>query len=492
MATRRRPEARDSISAAQDRFVKDFADAVERGEAALFAGAGLSAGAGFVDWRGLLRDVAEGLGLKVEQESDLIGLAQWEHNERGTRNKLNQAILDKLGRDLAAPSESHKIIARLPIDTIWTTNYDTLIEDSLRAAGRKPAVKWKRSDMTASPRGTDAFVYKMHGHVDDAESAVITKDDYERYESTRRVFVDKLEGDLVSKTFLFVGFSFTDPNIDYILARVRRALLPDSPRHHFCLMKAPFVQGTKGIKKAEAEYEARRHSLRVADLKRHGIEAIPIRNYDEIPLLLEAVSRRAHRRGVFVSGAAAEAGPFGESELRDLSRRLGAAIIERGYNLVSGFGLGIGEDVVIGAIRALYGLPRGDDVDRVLVRPFPTPRAGESRESVYTSHREDLIARSRVVIVLAGNRQAATGGIELSSGVLEEVQVAKRLGRLVVPVGATGFVASELWNELETDGAFGTQAELKKAFRMLGAVGHASSSYVQALMEIILGTDAAL
>ena len=84
MTNKRGKEHKDSISAAQDRFVKDFSDAVERGEAALFAGAGMSAGAGFVDWRGLLRDVAEGLGLRVEQESDLIGLAQWEHNERGT------------------------------------------------------------------------------------------------------------------------------------------------------------------------------------------------------------------------------------------------------------------------------------------------------------------------------------------------------------------------------------------------------------------------
>jgi hypothetical protein len=491
MTNKRGKEHKDSISAAQDRFVKDFSDAVERGEAALFAGAGMSAGAGFVDWRGLLRDVAEGLGLRVEQESDLIGLAQWEHNERGTRNKLNQAILDKLGRDLAAPTESHRIVARLPIDTIWTTNYDTLIEDSLRAAGRKPAVKWKRSDMTTSPRGTDAFVYKMHGHVDDAESAVITKDDYERYETTRRVFVDKLEGDLVSKTFLFIGFSFTDPNIDYILARVRRALYPDSPRHHFCLMKVPSVAAKKGIAKADAEYEARRHALRVSDLKRHGIEAIPVREYDEIPKLLEAVSRRAHRRGVFVSGAAAEAGAFGEVLLRDLSRRLGEAIIDRGYNLVSGFGLGIGEDVVVGALRALYGRPRGDDVDRVVVRPFPTPRSGESRAAVYTSHREDLIARSRVVVVLAGNRLAAGGGVELSPGVFEEVEIARRLGRVVIPIGATGYVASELWEKMDGAGLL-KKGKVAQAFATLGKAGLGSKEYIGAMFDIIADTDASL
>jgi hypothetical protein len=488
MAKRRATSESDQVSAAQDRFVKDYADAIERGEAAVFAGAGLSAGAGYVDWRGLLREVASGLGLLIEHESDLISLAQWEHNERGTRNKLNQAILDKLGRNLAMPSESHRIVARLPLDTVWTTNYDTLIEDSFRDAGRRPAVKWKRSDMTTSPRGTDVIVYKMHGHVEDPETAVITKDDYERYETTRRVFVEKLAGDLVSKTFVFIGFSFYDPNIDYILARVRLALHPDSPRHHFCLMKVPDAQGRKGAAKAQAEYEARRHELRVSDLKRRGIETVPIRDYSEVPKLLEAVSRRAHRRGVFVSGASVEPGAFGHGALRELSQCLGTSIIEKGYNLVSGFGLGIGEDVVLGALRALYGLPRGDDIGRVLVRPFPNPRAGETRERAYSTHREDLIARCRCVIVVGGNRAAKDGGVELSPGVFEEAEIASRLGRTVIPVGATGYVAKTTWQRMSDQRPFAGLPHVERAFAQLDAPGLGAETYARLALEIVDGT----
>jgi len=58
----------------------------------------------------------------------------------------------------------------------------------------------------------------MFEHPDDA---IISKDQYEKYFQTHGAFINTLSGDLVSKTFLFIGFSFTDPNLDYILSRIR-------------------------------------------------------------------------------------------------------------------------------------------------------------------------------------------------------------------------------------------------------------------------------
>ena len=66
----------------------------------------------------------------------------------------------------------------------------------------------------------DAVIYKMHGDVSQVHKAVITRDDYEKYELTHSLFTTALQGDLVSKTFLFIGFSFNDPNLNYILSRI--------------------------------------------------------------------------------------------------------------------------------------------------------------------------------------------------------------------------------------------------------------------------------
>ena len=52
----------------------------------------------------------------------------------------------------------------------------------------------------------------MHGDIDNPADAVISKDDYEAYPLKMGAFVSALRGDLVEKTFLFLGFSFTDPN----------------------------------------------------------------------------------------------------------------------------------------------------------------------------------------------------------------------------------------------------------------------------------------
>ena len=58
----------------------------------------------------------------------------------------------------------------------------------------------------------------MHGDFSQPRNAVLTKEDYETYNEHRALFSEKLKGDLIEKTFLFLGFSFTDPNVDYILA----------------------------------------------------------------------------------------------------------------------------------------------------------------------------------------------------------------------------------------------------------------------------------
>lgn len=90
----------------------------------------------------------------------------------------------------------------------------------------------------------------MHGCVTQPQDAVLTKDDYESYERKRSLFVESLKGHLITKTFLFIGFSFLDPNTDYVLSRIR-VLLGKNRRRHFCIMLEPNRAG------ADYEYEMR-------------------------------------------------------------------------------------------------------------------------------------------------------------------------------------------------------------------------------------------
>ena len=49
-------------------FIQDYLKEIREDNAAIFAGAGLSAPAGFVNWRDLLRPIAEELRLDVDVE----------------------------------------------------------------------------------------------------------------------------------------------------------------------------------------------------------------------------------------------------------------------------------------------------------------------------------------------------------------------------------------------------------------------------------------
>ncbi len=121
-------------------FIRDYVNDIKSGSAALFAGAGLSIPAGFVSWKELISDIAYELGLDIEKESDLISLAQYHLNEKGNRHKINQKIITEFAEQ-AEETENHRIIARLPIASLWTTNYDDLIEKTYARYNRVCDVK---------------------------------------------------------------------------------------------------------------------------------------------------------------------------------------------------------------------------------------------------------------------------------------------------------------------------------------------------------------
>ena len=316
-------------------------------------------------------------------------------------------------------------------------------------------------------------IYKMHGDVDSPQDAVLTKEDYETYDLNRELFSIKLKGDLIGKTFLFIGFSFTDPNIEYILSRIR-SLLGKDKGEHYCVMhwpekptKAKFKK-PKEFQTAKAlyEYDRTKLELRIADLKRYGIDAIMVDEYADLTKILAELNRRIHLRDVFVSGSAHTFDPLGESRLDDLCRMLGAELIESGLNLVSGVGLGIGGKVIVGAMESLYAKHYHDASSRLFLRPFPQHApAGMILKDFWTKYRKEMLVKAGVCIFVSGNKlNAATGSVEDANGVFEEFEIASSLGKYLIPIGATGHAAKTLWEKVSGD--------LDKYFPDVGVKGH--------------------
>ena len=470
-----------SSGVSQDLFLKNYTKALLEGNAAIFVGAGLSRASGYVDWKELLRGIAEQLELDINQETDLVALAQYSRNNRGNRAHLNQLLVEEFA-DQEQPSVNHDLLASMPIDTVWTTNYDDLLERAFEQAEKRCDVKHRQTQLSTTRRGRAVTIYKMHGDRTLPDEAVLTKDDYESYDSKRKLFSEKLQGDLIGKTFVFLGFSLTDPNIDHILSRIR-VLLGENQREHFCIMKSLTPPtSTDPDKVAEYEYDKRKLEYRIEDLKRYSIQAVLIDEYDDLTGLLQELNRRSHQQDVFVSGCAHDFGPLGEDKLKSLCRMLGELLIEKGLNVVSGFGLGIGGEIILGAMKVLGR----NDEHRLHLRPFPQQApAGVSLPDFKNEYRERMISRAGACVFISGNK-LDNGNVVPAKGVKSEFDICCRQGKFPIPIGATGHVAKELWTTVKNDlNRYFPSKDVQADFEVIGDSSKTEEELVAAVLRIV-------
>lgn len=433
-----------------EHFISDYADEIVNGNAALFAGAGFSKEVGFVDWKGLLKDAADEMKLNIEKEDDLISVAQYYVNENG-RAGINSIIGNEFLQD-REPGENHKIVARMPIQSYWTTNYDSLLEDALTNEGKTVDVKFCNSHLSRTVPNRNVIVYKMHGDKSLPSDAVLIKDDYERYYKKQAPFVTALCGELVAKTFLFVGFSFSDPNLDYILSRMRVEYGENVRKQHYALFKE--VGRYDCINEDEYNYNFNKQKLFFEDLKkRYSIKPIIVKEYSEITQILKCIEDRINIKSIFISGSASDYGDSWEKqEATEFIESLSGKLIQNGFNIVSGFGLGVGSSVITGALKQIYMYDKQIDSKRLLLRPFPQGIVDDNtRKLLWTKYRQDMISHAGISIFMFGNKVDENGNIVNANGMEEEFEISKKCGKIIVPLGCTGYEAQKIWSEVSAN-----------------------------------------
>ncbi|MBT9188915.1 SIR2 family protein [Zobellia russellii] len=427
----------------QKAFINSFVTEINNGDAAIFAGAGLSASAGFVNWKELLRDLAEEINLNIDIEHDYVTIAQY-HFNKFKRGKINDKIINEF-TTLNKGTRNHQILSNIGIETFWTTNYDQLIEKSLEEDGKTVELKIRNEDFSHNIKKKDAIVYKMHGDKNSPDEAVLTKDDYDTYNDKRELFSTALRGDLLSKTFLFIGFSFDDPNLDYIMSRIK-VLLKDNTPTHYCFLKK--INERDFEEKEDFLYSKIKQDLKIEDLLRYGINTVTVDEYSEITLILEEIENRILRRNIFISGAAAEYSPFSEELAKELIHNLSYQLAEKNYKIVSGYGLGIGSIVINGALDYKLNSNYRNLDDLLILRPFPQIQSGaKSIKEVWTDYRQDMISKAGIAIFLFGNKISDDKIID-SNGMLEEFEICLKNNVIPIPVGATGYVSKMLWDKV--------------------------------------------
>ncbi len=415
-------------------FIHEYVDALCHRQAAVFVGAGMSCDCGYVDWKGLMKPFAEALGLGIEdmEDIDFPTLSQYYVNQNGTRGELNCKLQEMFSPDIRISiSKNHSVLAALPVYDYWTTNYDDLIEHSLKKAGRKFCVKSCTDDFLYPIGHDSAVVYKMHGDKRTVKDIVLTRDDYENYGRNRRIFTYQLQCALLSKTFLFLGFSFKDANINFILGQLRGEIeISNKPKCYY------FVKRETGHKRIIQE-------LNINLLVKYGLHPIEIDHYSEITSILQDIARCYRRRTVMISGAACNYGKWGRVQAELFMQFLSFRLLKEGYSVVNRMGSLVGECVARGALKAMeYRSPEvGGSLPSHEIFPFPLDP--DEYKNISSSN-------TGICLLLFGNK-LEYDRVVTDKDWVEEVRKADGRKMKIIPVGATGYAAEEAWNEIIGD-----------------------------------------
>lgn len=463
-------------------FIRDYVKDLNENTASLFAGAGFSIPAGFVNWSDLMSEIAQDLELDINSESDLVSLAQFHVNENQTRSKINRKIIEEFTED-TEETINHKIIARLPISSVWTTNYDTLIESSFTKANKISDVKYKNEQLLSNKPKRDVIIYKMHGDVSLPDEAIITKEQYEQYHQTHEPFINALTGELITKTFLFVGFSFTDPNLDYILSRLNFRFCKNK-RQHYCLIKRHELGDHLNPDQATLDYNNRRQQLVVNDLKRYGIKSLMIDSYEEITEILYEIESRFKKKTIFISGSAETYEPYSKHEAVGFVHMLSSKIIENNFRIVNGFGWGIGSSVINGSLEAIYNKPLKHSESQLILKPFPQFESGKKKlPELWDEYRNKMISLSGISIFLFGNKDCE-GKIINANGVVKEFEISKELGNICIPIGCTGY-ASKIISEMVLSNKDDFFPENEKAIKLVQELNDSNGKLIDKINLVI-------
>ncbi len=230
------------------------------GKCGFFVGAGLSIGAGFPDWRGLLQGLID----KAEADNSLSPSKTAECRKLAEDpNKylmLAEEMKDVLGvefktfieeifaNDQIEPRPVHNLLVTLKKNNfIITTNYDLLIEKAF-VNNKVFPIAYKYYEAHAIQRQLfrrDFFLLKAHGDaMTAAEHIVLTDKDYRRLLYQQPGYQSALQSIFTMYSVIFVGCSLEDPELKLLLSYINAAF-PEGGIPHYALMTTEITSATE-------------------------------------------------------------------------------------------------------------------------------------------------------------------------------------------------------------------------------------------------------
>lgn len=202
--------------------IKDLAASIDPARTVLLFGSGSSVPSGGPKVADIISKIAAGFQLPETGYSlrEISGLAE---DKPGGRKKLIEQVRQLCSQ--VKPTGGLRNLALYPWKSIYTTNYDNLIEQSYALRNKTTKVISSNFDFQGDSDIRDVELFKIHGTIDKDVSdggnsrIIITDSDYDQTEQYREYLFDRLRGDIAGPDLLIIGHSLADEDIKAVVDR---------------------------------------------------------------------------------------------------------------------------------------------------------------------------------------------------------------------------------------------------------------------------------
>ena len=126
--------------------------------------------------------------------------------------------------------DMHKRLLRLPWRDVFTTNWDTLLEQTAFSVADRAYSYGVVQSMDEIPLAGRPRIIKLHGSFPAYFPLICTEEDYRKYPTQFAPFVNTVQQSMMETVFLLIGFSGNDPNFLNWSGWVRDNLGDASPK----------------------------------------------------------------------------------------------------------------------------------------------------------------------------------------------------------------------------------------------------------------------
>ncbi|MBR4982841.1 MAG: SIR2 family protein [Lachnospiraceae bacterium] len=269
-------------------------------------------------------------------------------------------------------------------------------------------------------------IFKLNGDIDNLKHAVITKKDLEEYFEKHRLLLSFFKRELVVKSFLIIGYSFTDSLILSCISELSQAFDGEHP-YHYTIMK----------KSNEPDF-----INFVSDLEiRYHIKTLLIEDYDEIKEILRDINYYTNQYNVFISGSYRGNDEKKLLEISKFCNKLTYSLYKENLRIINGYGYKVGYYIAAAATKIMLEENVSSFEKYLLMHPFDEHLTSTQQYR----HREFMLSKANVVIFMYGFASD-------DSGMLEEFQIAKKDPRkIIIPLGCTGGAAKLIYDEVKAN-----------------------------------------